>query len=564
MLTATYCHPEPQDEDTKELCLPARNTSTNSNTSIHPATSTTNSDVITTQDEQPLKSEAENLEEKIYEVVAQTSSSPDDTTTTTFIPDPTLSLPGWRKIAIATSLCLVAFILGFESSITSALVGPIIQMWHVVPPLALLNVSIFLKGWSFGTAFFGPISEAYGRQYPLSTGLFLFIVFQIPTALAKNIQTLLVSRFLTGFFGSVPLVTVYAIFGDVLGVRKREWAMLCFGTSLLVGACLGPIAGAYLVVTHPATRRNHDGWRWTEYTTIIMSFIIYLTIFIIPETCPHRLHNMRAKKMHPTNHEEMTDRAAERHRTSPKRLIDVWLNRPFIMLFTDPLLFLNTLHSALALGILYITFETFMLPFLQTRHWLRPDTSSLPPYVTMTLGILCGTTITSYFILTFITRYFEKYGKMKKPETRLLPVLLGALLLPSGLFWFAWTNSRTQHWLSQAASCIFIGAGVLLITQQSEAYTLEIYKPEYRNSVLTATVFLRSLFAAGFTMASRPMYERLHVDWATSVWGFASLGLGICPVVVWGWGERLRRRSRYVTEGQAVDGGNVNGDGREV
>jgi hypothetical protein len=183
------------------------------------------------------------------------------------------------------------------------------------------------------------------------------------------------------------------------------------------------------------------------------------------------------------------------------------------MLFTDPVLFLMSLHSALAIGVLYISFETFMLPFMQLRRW-KSDRATLPPYIILFLGILCGSLLITIFLTSYLSR--KQANRTFKPEQRLLPILLGSLFLPAGLFWFAWTNDRTLHWLGQAASMLFVGFGVILILQQGEAYTMEIYEgTRWQESAMVGMIFLRSLFAAGFTMASRPMYERVHVPWAT-------------------------------------------------
>jgi hypothetical protein len=145
------------------------------------------------------------------------------------------NLPTWRKFSITASLCLIGFLLGFKSSINSSVVGILILRYRLVNPLGLLNVSIFLKGWSFGTAFFGPLITIFGRQYPMYGGLFLFIIFQIPVAVAENIQTILVCRFFTGFFGSVPLFVVWVIFRDIWGSGKRlDLVMNAFVSSLLI------------------------------------------------------------------------------------------------------------------------------------------------------------------------------------------------------------------------------------------------------------------------------------------------------------------------------------------
>lgn len=262
------------------------------------------------------------------------------------------------------------------------------------------------------------------------------------------------------------------------------------------------------------------GWRWIEYTTVIMSAAVWPTVFFIPESRAMRTVQTRPRserRRSISHHSLGGPHEINPNRVSAKHLFDVWIHRPFIMIFTEPVLLLNTVHSALAFGILYISFETYMQPFVHTRHW-KPDVATLPPFITMAIGILIGTLITLYFITVFFSPQLRQNGgNLLRPEQRLIPVAIGAFLLPGGLFWFAWTDKRDVHWLAQSASCLLIGAGVMLICQQSEAYTLEIYRnSKYLNSALTATLILRTMFAGGFTMAGPLQYERMHVPWATT------------------------------------------------
>lgn len=58
------------------------------------------------------------------------------------------------------------------------------------------------QGFAFGPIMWGPFSELYGRKYPLFFGFFVFAIFQIPVAVAQNLQTIMICRFFGGFFGS--------------------------------------------------------------------------------------------------------------------------------------------------------------------------------------------------------------------------------------------------------------------------------------------------------------------------------------------------------------------------
>ena len=55
---------------------------------------------------------------------------------------------------------------------------------------------------------FGPASEVYGRKVPLFIGYIVFAIFQIPVAVAQNLQTIMIFRFLIGVFGCSPLAVL--------------------------------------------------------------------------------------------------------------------------------------------------------------------------------------------------------------------------------------------------------------------------------------------------------------------------------------------------------------------
>lgn len=112
---------------------------------------------------------------------------------------------------------------------------------------------------------FSPLQETphLGRNPVYWAGLFLFIIFQIPIVLPKNLTCLLIFRFLTGFVGSPILATGGASMGDIFPPNKLPYAMGVWS----VGAVLGPILGP-VVAGFPAML---VGWRWPIYELIWMS-----------------------------------------------------------------------------------------------------------------------------------------------------------------------------------------------------------------------------------------------------------------------------------------------------
>ena len=69
-----------------------------------------------------------------------------------------------------------------------------------------------MLGYALGPTIFAPISELYGRRVPIIIGAFGFSIFNTALAVAKDYQTLVLSRFFAGIFGSCPLTLCGAVF----------------------------------------------------------------------------------------------------------------------------------------------------------------------------------------------------------------------------------------------------------------------------------------------------------------------------------------------------------------
>ena len=108
---------------------------------------------------------------------------------------------------------------------------------------------------------------------------------------------------------------------------------------------------------------------------------------------------------------------------------------------------------------------------------------------------------------TRFARKLEKHGRVI-PEERLPPMIMGAFLLPIGLFWFAWTSSPHITWVPQVISGIFIGWGILMIFLQGLNYIIDVYM-RHANSAIAANTLLRSLAGAGFPLFATAMYHTL-------------------------------------------------------
>jgi MFS transporter, DHA1 family, multidrug resistance protein len=144
---------------------------------------------------------------------------------------------------------------------------------------------------------------------------------------------------------------------------------------------------------------------------------------------------------------------------------------------------------------------------------------------------------------TRFARKMKKHGRVI-PEERLPPMILGSIILPIGLFWFAWTSSPHITWVPQVIAGVPIGWGILMIFLQGLNYIIDVYM-WHANSAIAANTLLRSLAGAGFPLFARAMYLNLGVNWATSLLGFLCIAMIPAPILFYIYGAKIRKMSKF-------------------
>jgi multidrug resistance protein len=137
-----------------------------------------------------------------------------------------------------------------------------------------------------------PLSEMpyIGRMPIYLFTLFLYIVLQVPTALATNFGMLLAFRFITGFVGSPVLATGGATVADIYAPKKQAYGITIWGAFAVCAPAMGPIVGGFAA--------HAKGWRWTIWElTWLGGFTFTLLFFFFPETSSSNILYRRAVRL---------------------------------------------------------------------------------------------------------------------------------------------------------------------------------------------------------------------------------------------------------------------------
>ena len=273
-----------------------------------------------------------------------------------------VNLPPRRKWAAASALGAMTFVVAFASAVFNAAIPVTAQEFHVSPETMALGTSLFVFGFATGPIVMGPASEVYGRKSPFFLGYLLFILCQVPVALGRTVQTVLLFRFLGGVTSSVCPAITGGWLADYLLPVERGVAVAIFAATTLVGPGIGAIVSQILVQTG-------CGWRWTAWTTMLLGVLFGVAGFIIlPETYLPVLEKQCAGRLRwETKNWAIHSRLDERP-VSFRDFVTRYLTRPLFMLCLEPILFLMTMYISFTFGLIYLLFVVSALPNLNAGH----------------------------------------------------------------------------------------------------------------------------------------------------------------------------------------------------
>ncbi|KAL8781743.1 MAG: hypothetical protein Q9213_005880 [Squamulea squamosa] len=455
-------------------------------------------------------------------------------------PDDPLHPQNWpmkKKVALAVMLGYTTLVSAFGSSIFSAATQVVAGYFSVSTEVGVLGVSLYVLGFATGPILWAPLSELRGRRMPLVVAMFGFSIFSVATATGKDLQTVMLTRFFGGVFGSCPLAVVAAVFSDMFDNKTRGLAITVFSMTVFTGPLLAPFIGGFIVM-NPSL-----GWRWTEYIVTIMGFLAFgLDLLFLEETYPPIVLQQKAAMLRRRTLNWGIHAKQEEIEVDFRELVTKNFSRPLRLLVTEPIVLLLSIYMAFIYGLLYLFLTAYPIVF-QRIHGFNPGVGGLP-FFGMILGQISAGI---YIALTqpAYNRKLEANGGIPIPEWRLFPVIVGGVSFTAGLFWFAWSGYQAStHWIVPTLSGILTGFGLLSIFLQSLNYLVDAYLM-FAASAIAANTFLRSICGAVFPLFATYMFQGLGVEWAGSLLGFVALALVPIPVVFWKFGARIRARSSF-------------------
>ncbi|KAK4539880.1 hypothetical protein LTR36_010274 [Oleoguttula mirabilis] len=439
----------------------------------------------------------------------------ENTATTTAI-DPKQWSNSVRKRALCC-LGLFAVLEPFSSSMIAPALQLIAAEFHITSSVKRnLVLSSFVLPYAFGSLLVAPVSESVGRRPVLLASAVFFLAFTIACGFAQTSAQLIVFRVLSGFGGCVPLAIGAAVVGDLYGPHERGSAMAVYSGLQVAGPALGPIVGGWIA-------QSINSWRWTFYVCAMASAVVTtIGLVYLPETYAPKLNRQHKQPLSHCFHS---------------------LDRPFILLATQPIIQVLAAYAAIVFGVYYILLTTIVGVF-ETNYGQSTGIASLH-YLALLLGFMVSV-VGGGKAMDALYRRMTKDGQGPSPEARIPFLAASGTLLPAGLLLYGWTAQYRVFWFAPDIGLFLIGLGISAPRAAIQHYILDCYSSlGFAASALAAMNVARFLAGFGFPLFADVMFDALGLGWGSSLLALAAAVTGCLAVSLWKFGPQLRGMSSF-------------------
>ncbi|KAI1372389.1 MFS general substrate transporter [Hypoxylon crocopeplum] len=538
-----------------------------------------------------------------------------------------LTWPRARKGLMVAISCIATCFTAYAAGAYSEAADLIAADLHSTREGALAGVTTFCLGFAVAPMVLAPFSEINGRYPIFAIAGVVFVVFQAVCGAVTNLAGMLVARFLKGVGGSVFSTMVGGVIADMYDKEDRNTPMALFSGAVLVGTGLGPLVAAVMVQSWGGEGQK---WKWIFWHQVIVDFILMVAVVgLFKESRGSVILSRKAKVLNewydqleekgvfgvwvpgsngesgifpdsslpvsnvdtsiaeecvigstPDSRSRQRERVPlqrirwivreDEQRVSITTMLTVSLFRPFVFLFTEPIVFFFSLWVSFAWAILYLTFGSIPLVF-QRQYGFTIEQSGYV-FIAMMIGSIVATTIGIYQegmlkhpswqsgydgsemdgsedvpdnaettgFWAFVRRKFPA----ESPESRLYFTCFTSVLLPAGLYLFGFAAQPSIHWMVPTFAIFLATMGIFYVYLATFNYLADIYQA-YASSALAAQSFCRNVLGGAFPLVTGPLIRNLGEDAMGGLLGAIATALTVVPWVLVLFGERIRGRSAF-------------------
>jgi len=174
---------------------------------------------------------------------------------------------------------LGGFLFGFDTAVISGAERAIQTNWNLTDFYHGLAVAIALYGTVLGALFGGFPADKWGRKPTLVFIGFLYFVSALGSALAPDVYSFMIFRFIGGIGVGASSVVAPMYISEIAPAKNRGQLVALFQFNLVFGILIAYLSN-YLI----GTANLQDAWRWMLGVEAIPAIIYTVMVLRVPES----------------------------------------------------------------------------------------------------------------------------------------------------------------------------------------------------------------------------------------------------------------------------------------
>lgn len=380
-------------------------------------------------------------------------------------PENPLNWPQAKKNMMTAMLCVMCLFIGLATAGYASGLQEMTREFQVSAEVGQVGLFLFNAAFSIVPLFLGPLSEFIGAAPVYLFSYAGFVLFFIPIALAKNIGTVLVSRFILGAFGATGTTIVPGTLASIWRTEERGNKVALFSLVAVLGTVGAPLYNGFI--------EQQKGWRWIEWVQLIVNGAVFIIeLIFLRETRGSVILTRRAKKLRKQTGDQRYRAPTELEAPSLKALLHASTTRAALLLVREPVVFTFSLWLAYEWALIFALFSGIPLVF-QGLHGWGTGVGGLA-YIGPIIGTFLAWGI-NFHAVKLYDNARAKNGGVPVPEARLYYATVGGILSTIGMFIFAFTSYKHVHWMGPEIGLVLLIMGIYFVFDAVQNYLSDAY-----------------------------------------------------------------------------------------
>ena len=184
-----------------------------------------------------------------------------------------------KLILWSITVGLGGFLFGLDTAVISGAVSSIETLWHLDKISLGFTVATALYGTVFGAAFGGVPADKFGRKQTLLWIGILFFVSALGAAIAQDVNTFMVFRFIGGLSIGASSVVAPVYISEIAPPQYRGRMVISFQFNIVFGILIAYVSN-YLLDGFAGA----DSWRWMLGVVALPSLVFSFMVLFTPES----------------------------------------------------------------------------------------------------------------------------------------------------------------------------------------------------------------------------------------------------------------------------------------